>query len=266
MLEVFDELGIKPALIAGSSMGALVGAAYASGIPAREIGEHARKILTNRLGALRYVLGDRRGRLVELLSLKGFGSMQINGERLAALAFPAGVAARVEETAIPFKIVATDFLELSEHVIERGPMAQAVAASIAVPGLIAAPHIGGRLHVDGSITNPVPFNHARQGMDIVVAIDVTGKPKPFRRGHASNMELVIGSMLIMFNQLAGLRQSLNPPDIYFKPPISGFSAAEFFRAAELMEAAARGKDTLKRELETRLREIERKETLSLPSR
>jgi NTE family protein len=57
MLEVFDEMGIRPAVIAGCSFGALVGAAYASGIPAKEIGDHARHILANRVQAAKYLFG-----------------------------------------------------------------------------------------------------------------------------------------------------------------------------------------------------------------
>lgn len=258
MLEVFDEMGLKPSVIAGCSIGAMIGAAYASGMPAKDIGRHARKVLANRLGAMRYVFGDKRARFTDLLALKSFGSMQLNGERLVALALPDGVAARVEETVIPFKVITTDFLELCEHVIESGPMIQAVAASIAIPGIISAPAIAGRLHVDGGVTNPVPFNHVREGSDIVVAIDVTGRPKPIRGKHASNLELAIGSMLIMFNQIAELRHSLAPTDIYVEPPISGFNSGEFFRAEELMDASARDKDKLKRALEEKLKQFSRK--------
>ncbi len=103
--------------------------------------------------------------------------------------------------------------------LSQGSIVQAVAASIAIPGLIVGPRIDGHIHVDGGVTNPVPFNHVREGMDIVVAIDVTGKPKAVARAHPSNMELAVGSMLIMFNQLAELRRAAAPPDIYIRPEV-----------------------------------------------
>jgi NTE family protein len=255
MLEVFDELGLKPAVIAGSSFGALVGAAYASGIPARDIGDHARHILANRVQAAKYLFGVKGARLRHLLQRRSFTSLLINGEQLTSFIFPDGVAKHVEDTEIPLKIVATDFAERREHVIASGPMCRAVAASIAIPGLITAPIINGRLYVDGGITNPVPFDHVRPESDLVVAIDVTGRLREPRRGHHSNMELAIGSMLIMFHQIAVLRRQQNPPDIYINPPIEGFMANDFFRISEMIEAASRAKDELKRALELRIERV-----------
>ncbi len=255
MLEVFDELGLKPSIIAGCSFGALVGAAYASGIPAREIGDHARHILANRVQAAKYLFGVKGARLGDLLQRRSFTSLQIDGEQLTRFIFPDGVAERIEETRIPLKIITTDFSERREFVIASGPMCRAVAASIAIPGVISAPTIDGRLCVDGGITNPVPFDHVRADSDLVVAIDVTGRMREPRRGHHSNMELAIGSMLIMFHQIAVLRRAQNPPDIYINPPIEGFLANDFFRISEMIEAASRAKDELKRALELRIERI-----------
>jgi NTE family protein len=255
MLEVFDELGIRPSIIAGCSFGALVGAAYASGVPAKEIGDHARHILANRVQAAKYLFGVKGARLGDLLKRKSFTSLLVDGEQLTSFVLPAGVADRIEDTSIPLKIVTTDFLERREHVISTGPLCRAVAASIAIPGLISAPAIDGRLYVDGGITNPVPFDHVRAGSDIVVAIDVTGRLREPRRGHHSNMELAIGSMLIMFHQIAELRKQQNPPDIYINPPIEGFMANDFFRISEMIEQASRAKDELKRALELRIERV-----------
>jgi NTE family protein len=255
MLEVFDELGLKPSIIAGCSFGALVGAAYASGVPAKEIGDHARHILANRVQAAKYLFGVKGARLGDLLKRKSFTSLLVDGEQLTSFVLPAGVADRIEDTSIPLKIVTTDFLERREHVISTGPLCRAVAASIAIPGLISAPTIDGRLYVDGGITNPVPFDHVRAGSDIVVAIDVTGRLREPRRGHHSNMELAIGSMLIMFHQIAELRKQQNPPDIYINPPIEGFMANDFFRISEMIEQASRAKDELKRALELRIERV-----------
>jgi NTE family protein len=255
MLEVFDELGLKPSVIAGCSIGALIGAGYASGMTASEIREHALMVLSNRIGAAKYLFGAKRARITDLLSLRNITSLQIAGERLTSLLMPDGVAARVEDTMIPLKIIATDYEDRREHVITSGPMARAIAASIAIPGVIRATAINGRLLVDGGVTNPVPFDHVREGTDFVVAIDVTGKPRPSRRKHHSNTELAIGSMLIMFHQIAQLRRAVSPPDIYIEPPVGSFSALEFFRAKEMMTAAAKSKDQLKRALELRIKGI-----------
>jgi NTE family protein len=62
-------------------------------------------------------------------------------------------------------------------------------------------------------------------------------------------------MLIMFHQIAVLRRQQNPPDIYINPPIDGFMANDFFRISEMLEAASRAKDELKRALESQMERI-----------
>jgi NTE family protein len=84
---------------------------------------------------------------------------------------------------------------------------------------------------------------------MVVAIDVTGKPKPLVNGRASNIELAVGSILIMFNQLAETRRALSLPDIYIKPAVNGFGVGDFFQVKEILDATVASKDTLKRLLE-----------------
>ena len=252
MLEVFDELGLKPKVIAGCSIGALVGAGYAGGMSAREIREHAERLLTNRMGALRYAFREKRLNPFDLLALNGLASMHLQGETLAGLALPESLPKLIEDLAIPFKVIATDFDTMEEQVIEAGPLRKAVAASIAIPGVILGPKYDGHAFVDGGVTNPVPFDHVRQGMDIVVAIDVTGRPRAANGGSRGNMELAVGSLLIMFHQVAALRRAINPPDIYIRPAIDSFSGADFFRFKEVMEQATTAKDQLKRELEKRI--------------
>jgi NTE family protein len=85
-----------------------------------------------------------------------------------------------------------------------------------------------------------------------VAIDVTGKPKPLINAKASNMELAVGSLLIMFNQLAESRRALSPPDIYIKPAVDNFGAGDFFKVNEMLAAAEPAKEQLKRALQLRL--------------
>ncbi|MGB3142121.1 MAG: patatin-like phospholipase family protein, partial [Aestuariivirga sp.] len=188
-------------------------------------------------------------------SLQGLLSLHLQGEKLVELALPDTLSKNIEEAVIPLRIIATDFERMEERVLSQGSIIQAVAASIAIPGVIVGPRIEGHIHVDGGVTNPVPFNHVREGMDIVVAIDVTGKPKALARAHPSNMELAVGSMLIMFNQLADLRRAVSPPDIYIRPEVEGFGTREFFKPREIFEAATASKDKLKRALELRMNRI-----------
>ena len=175
------------------------------GFRPRNCAAHTQRLLVNKIVAMRYVFGAKKSRLGDLLSLKGLSSVHIQGEKLVSLAFPEGVAKRVEDTLIPFKVITTDFERLEERVITEGPMVQAVAASIAIPGVISGPKIDGRIHVDGGVCNPVPFDHVRAGCDLVVAVDVTGRPRSTGRIHPTNRELALGSMFIMFHQIARLQ-------------------------------------------------------------
>lgn len=252
MLEVFDELGIKPSVIAGCSIGSLVGAGYAAGMSARDIRERAERLLSNRIDAMRYVFGHKRTRLRDLLMLRGLASFHISAETLVGLALPDDLPEMIEDLPIPFKVVTTDYDLMQERVFTTGPLIRAVAASVAIPGVILGPKIDGHVLVDGGVTNPVPFDHVADDMDVVVAVDVTGRPRPPYRQHHSNMELAIGSLLIMFRQVARLRRAVAPPDIYVEPTLIDFSGGDFFKVKEMFDAAQPAKEYLKRELELRL--------------
>jgi NTE family protein len=227
MLEAFDELGIKPCVIAGCSIGALIGAGYAGGMSALEIREHALRLLTNRVGTARHIFGARRTKLSDILSLAGPRSLQLEGAKLADVFLPDYLPKRIEDCPIPLKVIAADYELMEEVVLTSGSLAEAIGASIAIPGVIAAPRINGRLHVDGGVKNPVPFDHAREGADIVVAIDVTGRTRMGKgQRQPSNLQLAIGSMLIMFGELAELRRRQNPPEIYIRPDVGQFRAGD----------------------------------------
>ena len=255
MLEAFDELGIKPSVIAGCSMGSVVGACYAGGMSAREIRGHAMRLLSNKMEMARHIFGAKQSKLGDLFSLKGLLSLQLEGQKLADIALPDHLPQMLEAQKIPLKVVTVDFERMEEVVLTSGSILQAVGASIAIPGLVAAPRINGRIHVDGGVKNPVPFNHVTVGMDLVVAIDVTGKPKTLSRLHPSNIELAVGSLLIMFNELAELRRAQSPPDIYISPEVDHFGAGDFFKVKEIFAASEKSKDKLKRSLELRVKSL-----------
>lgn len=255
LLEAFDELGLKPAVICGCSIGALIGAGYAAGMPARELRERAELLLSNRLDAMRYVFGKRQTRLRDLLDLRSLGSLHIKGEELVRLALPDDLPARFEDLPIPFKVVSADYDAGSEVVLDKGPLIPAVAASIAIPGIIISPRINGRIMVDGGICNPVPFDLVREGSDLTVAIDVSGRPTLAEPARPENRELALGSLLIMFHQVAELRRRIDPPDIYIEPVLRQFRSHDFFRVQEMFEAAQAAKDELKRALEKRLERV-----------
>ena len=252
MLEAFDELGLKPAIIAGCSIGALIGAGYAGGMSGSDIREHALSLLSRRSAMLRYVFGARRTRPFEMVALRGLKSVHLHGHKVAEVMMPAHLPKLIEDCIIPLKIITTDYERMEEVVLSSGSLAHAVGASIAIPGLISAPRINGRLHVDGAVINPVPFDHVTEGNDLVVAIDVIGRPRKILGDNPSNLEIAVGSSLIMFRQLAELRRKRNPPGIYILPDVDEFWASDFFKAKEILAAAEPAKERLKWALAERI--------------
>jgi NTE family protein len=251
MLEAIDELGLRPAEIVGCSMGALVGAMYAGGMSGLDIREHALQLLSNKIEFAKFVFGSKKTKFMDLVSLGGFQALHLNSEKLVELAMPNHLPVTFEECKIPFKAVSTNFETMTEAVHHSGALQKAVAASISIPGVIIGPKIEGQRHVDGGVVNPVPFDHLNSNA-LVVAIDVTGKPRPLGSKAPSNLELAVGSLLIMFNKLAESRRAIRSPEIYISPAVDQFSPADFFAVKEIFASAQPAKDALKRQLEAKL--------------
>ncbi len=248
MLEAVDEAGIKPTVIVGCSMGSLVGAAYAAGISGKQLRAHAQRLLANQFEALKLIVGEKKMNPLDLLSFTGITGLHLSAERLVQIALPEGLPDNIEDLPIPFKIVATNYSKMSEHVFDKGPLIPAIAASIAIPGVISGSMIDDDLYVDGGVTNPVPFNHLVGHCDKTIAIDVTGRPRAINGKHPSNIATAVGSLLIMFHQIADLRRAAGPPDIYIEPDMTKIGPADFFKVTDIFAAAENAKQQLAAEL------------------
>ncbi|KEO55022.1 patatin-like phospholipase family protein [Thioclava pacifica] len=251
VLEALDELGVKPSFIAGCSIGALLGAAYASGLTGGEIREHALSVLGSPSAAARRLFwpGEREEK-VRPINLGLFLGVSLNGLGLVRLVSPPGLARRVEDTEIPFAVSSTDFYAGREVTIDTGEMEQAVAASIAIPGVIEAPRLNGRVMIDGAYTNPVPMDHVRErGCELLIAVDVTGKAVENEDGKAPGAtELIIGGTQIMQREITRLKAQTARPDVMIVPATDRFGAHEFLKIREILAAAEPERERLKRNL------------------
>lgn len=149
--------GIRPDVVSGASVGAIVGAAYATG-------------QLDRFEAWVREL-DRRA----VMSLMDFnlGSGVLKGERLAAYMHEHFDERPIEALAVPFAAVATDLQRGDEVWLRQGAVSDAVRASFALPGLFTPVWREGRLLVDGGLVNPVPVSTARAlGAELVIAVDL----------------------------------------------------------------------------------------------
>lgn len=155
------ELGIKPDLIVGSSVGSVVGGAYASG---------------NFQAFEEWVAGLRRVEIIRLLDAKMTGGGFLQGKSLMGAIEKQIGDPKIEELNLPFACVATELGSGREVWLREGSLLDACRASIALPGMFApSRHDDSRLLVDGGLVNPVPVSLARaMGGDIVIAVNLNG--------------------------------------------------------------------------------------------
>src|SRR3954453_18589626 len=247
LLEAFDELGIKPAVIAGSSMGAVIGAAYAAGVSARQIRTHAERLLHDRATVMAALVEARTGRLADLIA-RG-NPLLIDGERFLDRLWPNILPERFEDLRLPFLAVATDYYGRTEAVFHAGPLLPAVAGSMAIPGLGKPVRHGGRLLVDGGAVNPLPFDHLIGRASLLVAVDVTGGPSPDPTRPPGGFATMFGALQIMQGAIVEAKLKLYRPEIVVRPAVDRFRVLDFLQARAILAAAEPAKEALKREIE-----------------
>ena len=157
VIEALDELGIRPVSIAGSSIGAIMGAGMASGMTGREIHDYARSILMRRAEVASRMWRARPETLGEMVR-GGLRVTQFNVERIVKAFLPEQVPDTFDALQIPLKVTATDFFGHHSTVFSSGDLNVALAASAAIPAVFRPVHHGGRLLIDGGIYNPCPFD------------------------------------------------------------------------------------------------------------
>lgn len=246
-MEAMDELGVKPDRIAGTSIGALLGAGWAGGLSGREIRKYSLKYL----GTKRSIIGRIwKTRLKKPSAvLRNSISMQLDACEVITSFLPDEVPKKFEELKTPLYTLSTDFKSWQQVVFRAGELVPAIAASIAIPSVFKPVEHAGRLLIDGSVSNPLPLDVAGRNMDILVAIDVNGSPSEWPEGdEPSLIEVGLGSAQILMNGLISDKLATFPPDVYARPRIEQFRSLEFWRVREIIKSGARDKEFFKRQL------------------
>lgn len=253
IIEALDDLGIRPVAISGASIGAMMGAAMASGMTGREIREYAITVFGNRTDMIARLW--RRPDGFVALADRRFRIGQFDIERIIRNFMPEDFPHDFADLKIPLSIIATDYYGHHETVFTEGDVWSAIAASAAIPALFQPVRRDGRIFIDGGIYNPVPYDHILDKADITVGIDVVGTPRGDPHELPKTMECLYGTSQLMMRSILKLKLKLQPPDVFVQPPVSTYRVMDFLKASEIIENTAPIRDEFKRKLE---RAIEKK--------
>ncbi len=250
MLEVFDELGIRPHRIAGTSIGAVMGALYASGLSGADIRAGVHSMLMAKGESFRNALRRKDTfKWIKFLDLEfGHGGL-LKGDKFVDFLYETMLVSRFEDLMIPLQVVTTDFHTSEEVVIASGEMLDAVKASLAIPGLFTPVRWNDRILIDGGTVNPVPFDLLKD-CDVVVAINVMGSLRQNRHRMPSLFRVVLGSFDIMQKSIIAQKMRHAPPDIYIAPDIVNVDILEFYKADDIYEQTKPACQDLKHALQS----------------
>lgn len=260
VLKVIEELRVPIDCIAGTSMGALIGAGYASGQPAAELESFVNGIdWSTVVGGV----GRRTLEPVEQKRLAVDASTPIKlGLQEGRIVTPGGLAnssgidnllqtyvARsrmvrdFDQLPIPFRAVATDMISGQMVVLDHGDLAQAMRASMAIPGAFSPVVGNGYILADGGMVRNIPVDVARETCaDVVIVVNLVEPPaKPDKLQHAAQLLARSMSVMLEANEAVQL-QTLTERDIRIDVPMGDIGTSDFLRVPEtipLGEAAAR---------------------------
>ncbi len=219
VLKVLAEAGIPIDCVSGTSMGGVIAAAYACGIPVCDIEEKALQL-------------SHMHELVKLLDVSTQRRGLLEGTRVRDFLAGLFIDRNIENLPIRLALPAVDLIQAREIVFTSGLLLPAVLATIAVPGLFQPVEIGPYRLVDGGVLNNLPVDRVRElGADIVIAIDAQFNPytqKPWQdlperpRFAVPLPDFFLDfyrAELIMIAELTQARLKVNPPELLLRPPI-----------------------------------------------
>lgn len=276
VIRALEQAGVRPDLVCGTSIGALVGAAYAAG----ELDRFEQ-----------WLLGLGIADVLSFMDVHLNGGM-IKGERLMDFFRRTFIDRPVEDLALPFGAVATALHSGAEIWLRKGSTIDAVRASIALPALFTPVLREGRILVDGGLVNPVPVSLARaMGADVVIAVDLSsdilgrhlqeeeqetadGEISEWVRKLQENfsilmpaaraddaprppsmLDVVASSINIMQVRISRSRMAGDPPDLIVTPRLSHLGLLDFHRTREAIEEGKRAVEAVQPNLSMLLDEF-----------
>lgn len=253
MIEALDELGVKPSIISGSSIGAVVGAFYAAGFSAKEMRQILELLIHPKSDSVfDFILKSDIVKMFTMFDPQFIKSGFIKGEKFQKFMESHLKVSRFEELKIPLKIVATDYWKKEAVVFEKGDLIQPIKASYSLPGLFTPVKIKNRILIDGGAVNPLPFDLIMDKCDITIAIDVTAFKAQNESDIPPTFDSVFTTYQTMQNSIIKERLKFIRPDIYIRPEIYDVRVFDFVKADLIFEQAEPAKEELKNKLEVLL--------------
>jgi NTE family protein len=240
-LQALDELGVKPAIISGSSIGAIVGGLYAAGNSGEQLLRLLRELSITDLSrmVLDFSLWSNSA------ILKGKGVEEFLGRHLPQT---------FSQLRVPLKVVATDFWSRREVVLETGDLMAALRASMALPVVFEPVVAGKRVLIDGGAVNPLPYDLIKPDCDITIAIDVSGVKTADGDDPVPNMlENILSTFQIMQASIVEAKKSVSTPDIYVRPALTNIRVLDFHRYKEILEGVRHDVVQFKKEVQRHIR-------------
>ena len=252
VLEALDELGRKPVAIAGTSIGSLIGAAYAAGMSGKDIRRFVVALAHDRAQVFRKLLATRASTFANLFNI-GLGSATlVDAEKFCQQFLPERVPDDFNALEIPLTVMATDLYRRKQAAFSSGPLKPALAASIALPTVMRPVMVGERVLIDGGATNPLPFDQLRDRADVLVAVDISGEPVEERRDIPNPWECLLNTVLVMGNAITEEKVKHGAPDLIVRPKVGAFRATDFLQASAILRASEPAKTEVKEKLEALL--------------
>ena len=254
MLEVLDEMAITPHRITGSSIGAIIGALYASGLSGKEIHKLVEQfIISPDEQLIDEFSNEETLRWLDFIDIElGKGGL-LSSKGFITFLYDKLKQKKFEQLEIPLKVIAGDLWNRDQVVLQMGELLPAIEASMALPGIFQPVVVNDRVLVDGGTVNPVPYDLLMSECDIVIAIDVDGirtKPKKLIPGY---LDTIFNAIKVMQQAIMTEKLRHQKPDIYISPRIKDIRALEFYRASEVFEQAQPAREELKHQLSTLLK-------------
>ena len=249
ILKAFDEAGQRPARIAGSSIGAIIGALYAAGLSGAEIEALFAEFGGSGLDLLGNLASGENG-----ISLTGLIDLGLDdGGLLDPKPFFDHLKSRIDarsfsDLEIPLVVVSTSYFSGEAVVQQEGDLFEALSASMAVPGLFLPIERDDDLLVDGGVSNPLPWDLLGEDIDYTVAVDVSGQRERPEDGAVPATELLFKTFELMQQSIVHEKLRSNSPDLYLRPEVEGIRLLHFYRIDEIIQLADPAAERLKQAL------------------